>query len=243
MTGPCAGGRGLKFKYLLRGFGIGILFSAVILALSYYNKPKGDLTEEEIIQQARELGMMTEQDWKEKKIQDTLDQINEDPASEGAIGEETDPEEKAKTDAETEDGKTPSKEKPEDEKSQPEKTPESGSQTADTPENSDSQTADTPDHSDSQTADTEDEEPEEKPKKTAPPSEAENEGVAVIKVVSGMVSSEVAEDLEAQQVIEDAYDFDSYMCENGFAPLIQAGTFYVPKDASYLEIARILMRQ
>lgn len=236
----------MKFKYLLRGFGIGVLFSAVILALSYYNKPKGDLTEEEIILQARELGMMTEQDWKEKKIQDTLDQINGDTASGGAIEEETDPEATPEgSDHASDHEKIPSKEKPEDENTEdkkPEDTPEPDEQTADTPE-SGAQTADTPE-SGAQTADTtEDDEPAEKPEETIPPSEAENEGIAVIKVVSGMVSSEVAEDLEAQQVIEDAYDFDSYMCENGFAPLIQAGTFYVPKDASYLEIARILMRQ
>lgn len=227
----------MKFKYLLRGFGIGVLFSAIILALSYYNKPKGDLTEAEIISQARELGMMTEQDWKEKKIQETLDQMETDTVSKEAVDSasgqpsaepESQPGEeqgKAEEDTNQETDKTKEdamKEDSEAEEGPPKKEEESSKDETKSEEGDAPQDLEKP----------ESEEPSD-----------EDAGLAVIKVVSGMVSSEVAEDLENQGVIEDAYDFDAYMCDNGFAPLIQAGTFYVPKDASYLEIARILMRQ
>lgn len=227
----------MKFKYLLRGFGIGVLFSAIILALSYYNKPKGDLTEAEIISQARELGMMTEQDWKEKKIKETLDQMETDTVSKEAVDSasgqpsaepESQPGEeqgKAEEDTNQETDKTKEdamKEDSEAEEGPPKKEEESSKDETKSEEGDAPQDLEKP----------ESEEPSD-----------EDAGLAVIKVVSGMVSSEVAEDLENQGVIEDAYDFDAYMCDNGFAPLIQAGTFYVPKDASYLEIARILMRQ
>lgn len=228
----------MKFKYLLRGFGIGVLFSAIILALSYYNKPKGGLTEAEIISQARELGMMTEQDWKEKKIQETLDQMETDTVSKEAVDAasgqpsaepESQPAEeqgKAEKDTNQETDKTKEDTKKDDfeaeEESSKKEDEESAKDETKSEEGDDSQDLTKPETEESSN---------------------EDAGLAVIKVVSGMVSSEVAEDLENQGVIEDAYDFDAYMCENGFAPLIQAGTFYVPKDASYLEIARILMRQ
>lgn len=226
----------MKFKYLLRGFGIGVLFSAIILALSYYNKPKGDLTEAEIISQARELGMMTEQDWKKKKIQETLDQMETDTVSKEAVDAASgQPSAEPESQPGEEQGKAEEDTNQETDKAKEDAMKEDSEAEEGPPKKEESSKDETKSEEGDAPQDLEKPESEE-------PSD-EDAGLAVIKVVSGMVSSEVAEDLENQGVIEDAYDFDAYMCDNGFAPLIQAGTFYVPKDASYLEIARILMRQ
>ena len=45
----------MKFKYYLRGLGIGILISTIILSISFAMK-KNDLSDDEIIARAKELG-------------------------------------------------------------------------------------------------------------------------------------------------------------------------------------------
>jgi len=49
----------MKLKYYMRGMGVGIILTALILAIS--NKPK-ELTDEEIIQRASKLGMVMKED-------------------------------------------------------------------------------------------------------------------------------------------------------------------------------------
>lgn len=206
----------MKLKYFMRGLGVGILFSAVVLALSFYNKPKENLTKDEIIERAKKFGLMTEQEWEEDRVSKTLenmgtqtatpDSISDNTGSRGALGDD-------KADAGA--TKKPSA-KPQEDK-----------------DKTDSPVSMTP--SNEPSGEPDEEEPKEDDKTPLPSL------LAQVVVRGGMVSSEVAEDLERQGIIEDAYDFDQYMCDNGFAPQIQVGTFYVPKGATYLEIAEILM--
>lgn len=51
----------MKFKYMLRGFGIGVIFSSVLLAFSFYHK-EASLSDAEIMARASELGMVKEED-------------------------------------------------------------------------------------------------------------------------------------------------------------------------------------
>lgn len=222
----------MKLKYFLRGLGVGILFSAIVLALSFYNKPKENLTEEEILERAEKYGLMTEEEWKNRQMEKALENMGNQEASPDAIA--ADGVSPDAIDSASNGESTDSKD-----------TSDSGSFT-DSKDDSDSESpaasrepADSEKPSESKKP-SESEKPSatKKPdsEKTPPPSM-----LAEIVVKSGMVSSEVAEDLERQGIVKDAYDFDDYMCSNGFAPQIQSGTFYVPKGASYLEIAQILM--
>ena len=56
----------MRFKYYLRGMGIGITFATLLLTISFYfgrdNLTQRDLTDEEIIQQATALGMVMPED-------------------------------------------------------------------------------------------------------------------------------------------------------------------------------------
>ena len=179
---------------------------------------------------------MTEQDWKKKKIQETLDQMETDTVSKEAVDAASgQPSAEPESQPGEEQGKAEEDTNQETDKAKEDAMKEDSEAEEGPPKKEESSKDETKSEEGDAPQDLEKPESEE-------PSD-EDAGLAVIKVVSGMVSSEVAEDLENQGVIEDAYDFDAYMCDNGFAPLIQAGTFYVPKDASYLEIARILMRQ
>ena len=47
----------MKLKYYLRGFGIGILVSTIILMISFFRHPR-ELSDKEIISRAQELGMV-----------------------------------------------------------------------------------------------------------------------------------------------------------------------------------------
>lgn len=216
----------MKLKYFMRGLGVGILFSAVILALSFYNKPKENLSKDEILERARKFGLMTEQEWEEEKLNKTLVNMTGQPATSGAVSAETGSEgainDKVEGSKDSPDFVTSS--------NPPEGT---GKPTGDT-QSTDAPVSMTPSNPPAETDEPDKDKPEDD--KTPLPSL-----LAVIEVKGGMVSSEVAEDLQMQGIIDDADDFDQYMCDNGFAPQIQVGTFYVPKGATYLEIAEILM--
>ncbi len=47
----------MKFKYYLRGLGIGIIFATIILTVSYHKNHKGDMSDSDIISAAKKLGM------------------------------------------------------------------------------------------------------------------------------------------------------------------------------------------
>ena len=66
----------MKFKYYLRGLGIGILISTIILSISFAMK-KNDLSDDEIIARAKELGMVMEDTGKDTipKATETEDEI------------------------------------------------------------------------------------------------------------------------------------------------------------------------
>ncbi|WMJ88416.1 endolytic transglycosylase MltG [Anaerocolumna sp. MB42-C2] len=52
----------MKLKYYLRGMGVGILFATVILATSYHVSSKTQLSDDEIIKRAENLGMVKQSD-------------------------------------------------------------------------------------------------------------------------------------------------------------------------------------
>ena len=47
----------MKLKYYLRGLGIGMMVTAIVLTLSFTGRRSGNLTDSEIRQKARDLGM------------------------------------------------------------------------------------------------------------------------------------------------------------------------------------------
>lgn len=48
----------MKFKYFLRGLGIGILFASIIFLAAYQGNSSNKMTDAEIIERAKELGMI-----------------------------------------------------------------------------------------------------------------------------------------------------------------------------------------
>lgn len=52
----------MKFKYFLRGLGIGIIFTSIIMLTAYQGSASKELTDDEIIRRAKGLGMIEKED-------------------------------------------------------------------------------------------------------------------------------------------------------------------------------------
>ena len=53
----------MKKKYFVRGFGIGIIFGALIMLAAYLTSGKGSLSDEEVMKRAQELGMVKKSEY------------------------------------------------------------------------------------------------------------------------------------------------------------------------------------
>jgi hypothetical protein len=62
----------MKFKYFLRGLGFGIVFASVIFLTAYRNQSVQEISDEVIIERAKELGMVEQED----KVGDLLEDKN-----------------------------------------------------------------------------------------------------------------------------------------------------------------------
>lgn len=63
-----------------------------------------------------------------------------------------------------------------------------------------------------------------------------------LTVSAGSGSRTVCNRLEEAGVITDAAEFDKYLCDKGYSKRICVGTFEIPADASWEEIAKIITR-
>ncbi len=105
----------MKLKYYLRGLGIGIIITTIILTISYSGR-KSEITDEEIIQRAEELGMVMEEDslfplgkkesdTEQRSETESLTEAGQQPETEDLVNSETEQETesdiKTNTDAET----------------------------------------------------------------------------------------------------------------------------------------------
>ena len=61
-----------------------------------------------------------------------------------------------------------------------------------------------------------------------------------LTVTSKTNSWDVAKKLKNAGIIDDAEEFNDYLCDNGYASNIQNGKFTITSDMSYKEIAKII---
>lgn len=208
----------MKRKYYLRGLGIGILVSVVIMSISAGQKRP--MTDEEIKARARELGMVESTVLSNLPGQTTGDKQPEETKT----SEETKEPEETTTPEET---KEPEETKVPEETGEPEETT--------TPEETkEPEEIKTPEETQIK------EEPEEpkEPDTVTEPDEAQDTVTIVIK--SGESSVTVSKSLAAAGLVEKASDYDRYLCENGYDKKIRTGTYEIPVGASEETIAQII---
>lgn len=217
----------MNLKYYLRGLGIGILVTALIMSIATGGKEK--LSNEEIMERARALGMVPEG----TLLEDAKAALNtlEDSEAEGKDESE----------------------EPQDleEDGTPEVLPEpSGNEEPkETPGQSENEE---PEESALQSETSEPEDDGEPPKTPEPEVIIETEGIwqpdeadvndesITVQVMRGDGSYTVCKRLEEAGIVSSASEFDTFLCQNGYDKRIRAGTFEIPGNASPEQIARIL---
>ena len=70
--------------------------------------------------------------------------------------------------------------------------------------------------------------------------ESESEEVVTVSVVSGDSSWSVAKRMEEIGLVDSAKDFDIFLCGNVYDKRISVGTYEIPKNATWEEMARII---
>lgn len=90
----------MKLKYYLRGLGIGIIITTLVLMIAYSGH-KTEITDEEIIQRAKELGMVMKEDPLFSNSEETKDP-EVDTETENIVASETETEVLTETEIETE---------------------------------------------------------------------------------------------------------------------------------------------
>lgn len=212
----------MRLKYYLRGLGIGIAVTAVIMGVSA-GQENSYMTDDQVIARAKELGMVEQEG--------VLAEIAEQPP-------ET---EKPESNTET---KKPQAEKPESnaaaEKPQAER-PESSAATkkpqAERPEGS--AAAEKPQAEKPESGETPGQQETQIP---AEQNKVQTSSV-VVTVYPGEGSYTVSRKLAALGLVESADIYDKYLCQNGYDKKLCTGNYTITQGATAEEIAKILTKR
>ena len=251
----------MKLKYYLRTLGIGIVVTALLMGISVNKQNK--ITDEEIRERAKQLGMVEADayvlsDLKESQpnAEAEASTVEEESASgensrENSLPEEGSEEESVPEESSEEESvpeESSEEESVPEESSEEESVPEEssgeeslseeGSEEESMPEES-SEEESTPEESSEESSANEEESPSETESETQPD---DNSDVVLFTVNRGDSSDKVSRRLEELGLVEDADEFDKYLCRNGYDNRISVGTYEIIKGSTWEEIAKIITR-
>lgn len=232
----------MKLRYYLRGLGIGIVVTALIMGI--IGKEGRPLTDAEIRVAARELGMVESDALKLTDIQPDPNPgvQGQDESAEGSETQREDGSDRGTESSEGESfGETESSEGEESEgrtesQDEEESSHGTGSQEEGEPEKeTESREEESSDGSESQDEDESSGEAE-----TSDSSVSEE--TVTVTIISGSGSGTVCRQLEEAGLIEEAREYDRYLIREGYSKRICAGTYEIPVGADWEEIAKIISR-
>lgn len=203
----------MNLKYYLRGLGVGIIVTAITMGVSGGGK-KATLSNEEIKERARALGMVEESTL-------LVDAAADRQPSPDVEDDESPVATPAKTNAPTKEPSPVSTQEP---------SPSKAEESADTPTEKPTAVP-----TEKPTA-----APTKEPEKTE--EAAQGAETISIQINRGDGSLTVSRKLEEAGLVDSAADFDLYLCQNGYDKRLNVGTFEIPAGAGKEEIARILAR-
>ena len=209
----------MKIQYYLRGLGIGIIVTALVMGIT--KDRKEPLTEAEIRAMALEIGMV---DSNSLKLTDT--QASGEPDSFSGTPEPGEPS-GDEGPGEGEDGEEPEE-------------PEEPSGDERPGEGEDGEEPGEPSGDERQEEGEDGEEPEE-PEEPSGDGGQPDEGITV-EIEPGAGSRAICRMLEEAGLIEDADSFDRYLIDNGYSKRIRMGTYVIIPGTDPEEIARIITR-
>ena len=209
----------MKLKYYLRGLGIGMIVTALILGISFSNRQDQTsqiMTDDQIRERAAELGMVDSSELTLAALQNS-----EKQPTEGTPEETTQTQEQNNIETE------------------PETTVPAETQATVEPETTQEPEA-TAEPAPEKTA-----EPEKTagPETTAEPEVTEapqRTQTASITIQRGDDSGSASRRLYEAGLVENAKAFDNYLCNNGYSRSINPGTYEIAPGTSEEEIAKII---
>ena len=225
----------MERKYYLRGLGLGIVMTAVIMGIALSGSRK--MTDEEIIKRAKELGMV-EDTYLAETVQDEeqTQQDIEDAEKKDSGTTQQKPAAETKPASSQEPVEAPLEEEanpPEEELPVAQPVEESpGEAEADNAEIEESQQLSAAGHTQSTNEMLRQEE-----------TQSSSVKIQRVTVASGDGSYTVALKLKEAGVVMSAETFDTFLCEKGYDKKLRTGTFQIPSDASDEQIARIITGQ
>ncbi|CDD65653.1 putative uncharacterized protein [Firmicutes bacterium CAG:882] len=229
----------MRLKYFLRGLGIGIVVTTIILAISHNAGRR--MSDSEVIERAKELGM----------AYTTVAQENSTESAADTTEPETDTTEPVTTGQEsptdTEAGSTAETESSEASTTVQETTTgireTTTQQETTTQETTTQETTATRAAQESTTETTHEASATEAETTQAENESTETEASTVITytltIASGMSSNTVCDILKKNGIIADSGDFDRFLVSNGYADRIRVGSFEVNSGMSYDELAAV----
>ena len=219
----------MNLKYYLRGLGVGIVVTSLILGIGLGSR-KETLSNEEIKERARELGMVEES----ITVAEAAAQ-KEEEAQEAEVTVAPVPEENAESDAEP------------IVNAEPEVSSEPAVSTGAAPEASEKPNVSAASEPAASTAAEAGATPEAGVKPVADEAEEDNgttpeKEIVDITINPGEGSYVISQKLEQSGLIDDAAEYDAYLCDNGFHTKLRAGVHKIPMGSTREEIAKLLCR-
>lgn len=224
----------MRLKYFLRGLGIGIVVTTIILAISHNAGRR--MSDSEVIERAKELGMAYTTAAQENSTESAADttEPETDTTEPVTTGQESPTDTEAGSTAETESSEA---------STTVQETTTGIRETTTQQETTTQETTATRAAQESTTETTHEASATEAETTQAENESTETEASTVITytltIASGMSSNTVCDILKKNGIIADSGDFDRFLVSNGYADRIRVGSFEVNSGMSYDELAAV----
>lgn len=226
----------MERKYYLRGLGLGIVVTAVIMGMALSGQK--NMTDEEVIARAKTLGMV--ENTESMLLSDAAAQEDDEAQEAEETEQVADPAEQEPQEAVTEEAVM--EENSQADVSEGDNTEEEDSE--DTQAVTSAQESDLAEQDAEEAADAKQPETDASETQTeqaaAETESTDNQQEVTITIVSGDSSYSVAKKLADAGIVLTAESYDAYLCANGYDKKLRTGTFAIPKTASDEQIARIV---
>ena len=251
----------MEKKYYLRGLGLGIIVTAIIMGITLSGGTKRrEMTDDEVIARAKELGMT-----EDSRLLDPSGQDSDETGSGGGNqgeGQNAAAETPVKKDvavkteaaakkqdtaagsSDRTDGTAAAEQKPVADTPEPVETTVSAAETK-PKTNTNEMTKQDDDENPAPSETKKDSGTNSSSSETAQNSDTKpsSGGTKSITIAGGDSSYSVAKKLEAVGVVSSASSYDTYLCEHGYDKKIRTGTFQIPAGATDEQIAKIVSGQ
>lgn len=224
----------MEKKYYFRGLGLGIIVTAVIMGIALSGGKEREMTDEEVIARAKELGMIEDSRLLEPSGETEDDSASKDGQKKDAAGKDA-AAEPVKKDVAVAEQKERNKEEQAEASGEDKPVVGTPEQTAKEENGSAGQKEESP--------------PAKEPAKDTNEMTKQDEDkpsgetAGSITIVGGDGSYTVAKKLQEAGIVNSADSFDTFLCERGYDKKLRTGTFQIPANASDEQIARIVTGQ